>query len=35
MLIEMNQVSIERGSTRILDRVSLRIPQSQVLSVFL
>ena len=33
MLIEMNQVSIDRGSTRILDRISLRIPQSQHVAI--
>lgn len=33
MLIEMNHVSIERGSTRILDRLSLRIPQGQHVAI--
>ena len=33
LLIEMNAVSIERGSMRILDRVSLRIPQSQHIAI--
>lgn len=33
MLIEMNHVSIDRGSTRILDRISMRIPQSQHVAI--
>ena len=33
MLIEMNDVSIERGKTRILDRVSLCIPQRQHVAI--
>lgn len=33
MLIEMSDVSIERGNTRILDRVSLRIPQGQHVAI--
>lgn len=33
MLIEMTDVSIERGSTRILNRVSLRIPQGQHVAI--
>ena len=32
-LIEMSDVSIERGSTRILDRISLRIPQGQNVAI--
>ena len=32
-LIEMTDVSIERGITRILDRVSLRIPQGQHVAI--
>ena len=32
-LIEMSDVSIERGITRILDRVSLRIPQGQHVAI--
>ena len=33
MLIELDNVSIERGATRILDRVSLCIPQSQHVAI--
>ena len=32
-LIEMTEVSIERGATRILDRVSLSIPQEQHVAI--
>ncbi|HUP81802.1 MAG TPA: ATP-binding cassette domain-containing protein, partial [Pirellula sp.] len=32
-LIEMSDVSIERGITRILDRVNLRIPQGQHVAI--
>ena len=33
MLIELDNVSLERGTTRILDRISLSIPQSQHVAI--